>query len=459
MRSTYVACAAMAVLAGCQPGVEVPAPADAEAVLTGTVTYRERIALPGDATIDVRLEDVSRADAPAEVVAEQRVTADGRQVPVPFELRYSAARIEAHRRYGLRAQIRAPDGELMFSTTSHRAVLEAGAAPESEIELVVQRARADAASRASDGTLTGAPWRLVALRRPGAAEEPIGAEPQYTVEFGADGRYSGRAHCNSFTGAYERPAPETLSIRAGAATLAACPQPSIADEYLRALASVTSYRVNGDELQLSYNTSGELRFVRTPPQAAAPPEVGRTFVFDCDGAVSFTVRTGPGEVALWAPASLGGAYQVLSQTPSASGARYAEGDTVYWNRGDLATFEHAGQRFVDCRSNPSKVPWADAARRGATFRALGNEPAWYAEVFADRLAIVTDLGTNRTELTHAGPAVEGGRTTYRATASGREATVVVDRRACADSMSGEGFEAAVTVTFANRTLAGCGRFL
>jgi putative lipoprotein len=228
---------------------------------------------------------------------------------------------------------------------------------------------------------------------------------------------------------------------------------------LRALDSVTSYQVSGEELRLTYTATGELRFARERAQAAAVPEVGRTFVYDCDGGVSFTVRTGPGEVALWAPASLGGTYRVLSLTPAASGARYQEGDTVFWSRGELATFEFGGQRYVDCRSSPSKVPWADAARRGATFRALGNEPGWYVEIFPDRLAIVTDLGTNRTELAHSGSVVEGGRTIYRAMSEGRAATVIIDRRACADSMSGEAFEAAATVTFENRTLVGCGRFL
>jgi putative lipoprotein len=455
MRRGSIACLAVALLAACQPATEAPVSGGAEAVVAGTVTYRERIALPADATIEVRLEDVSRADAPT-VLAERSIAAAGRQVPIPFELTFPASRIEADGRYGVRAAIRAADGELMFTMPSHRAVLEAGAAPESEIELVLQRAQARAGS---DDGITGAAWRLVAIRRPGAAEEAVGTEPQYTLEFGADGRYSGRAHCNSFTGTYERTGQDALRIRAGAATLAACPQPSIADEYLRVLASVTSYRASGDELRLTYNTGGELAFVRAAGQAAAAPEVGRTFVFDCDGDLSFTVRTGPGEVALWEPAALGGTYQVLAQTPAASGARYQEGDSVYWNRGELATFELGGQRYVDCRSNPSQVPWADAARRGATFRALGNEPAWYVEVFADRLTVVTDLGTNRTELEHSGAAAEGGRTTYRAAAEGREATVVVERRACADSMSGEGFEAVATVTIDGVSLRGCGRFL
>jgi membrane-bound inhibitor of C-type lysozyme len=232
----------------------------------------------------------------------------------------------------------------------------------------------------ADGALSGQPWRLVAIRRPGAAEELVSSDPAYTVEFGPDARYAGRAHCSSFTGAYERRGPSALLVRAAAATGAACAQPTIAEEYLRALASVTSYRVSGEELRLQYAASGELRFVRDEQRAVEQLPVARTFVFDCDGDVSFTVRTGPGEVGFWAPPSLGGAYQVLSLTPAASGARYQEADTVYWNRGDFATFEFAGRRYVDCRSNPSKAPWADAARRGATFRGLGNEPAWYVEI-------------------------------------------------------------------------------
>jgi putative lipoprotein len=198
---------------------------------------------------------------------------------------------------------------------------------------------------------------------------------------------------------------------------------------------------------------------REAPEAVATPQIGRTFVFDCDGDVSFTARFGPGEMALWAPESLGATYRVLSLARSGSGARYEEDDTVFENKGDLATIEIAGQRFVDCRSNPSKAPWADAKRRGATFRALGNEPAWYVEIFPERLVIVTELGTRRVDLVHGGPVVESGRTTYRAAADGRAASLIIDRRACADSMSGEGFEAAATVSFENRTLLGCGRFL
>jgi len=323
---------------------------------------------------------------------------------------------------------------------------------------------AQAGDGASDGTLTDAVWSLVAIRRPGAAEEPVLGDAGYYVAF-EPARYLGRAHCNSFTGEYEHPASGVLRIRTPAATLAECPQPSIAAEYVRALAAVTNYELSGDELRLSYNTSGELKFHRLEIEIVPVVHAGfelapaRTFVYDCDGDVSFTARTGPGEVALWAPEALGGTYQVLSLSGSGSGARYVEGDTVFWNKGNLATIEIAGQRFVDCRSNPSKALWADAKRRGATFRALGNEPAWYIEIFADRLVFGSQPGTKRMELEYVEPIIEGTRTTYRASGDGFEATVVIDRGGCVDSMSGEGFEAAATVSFEKITLRGCGRFL
>src|SRR5262245_55116595 len=110
--SASLAAAALVALAGCEPGDDAAQPA-AEGVLAGTESYRERIALRPDASIDVRLEDVSRAAVAATVLAEQRIVADGRQVPIPFELRYPTERIEPRRTYGVRGEIRAADGELM----------------------------------------------------------------------------------------------------------------------------------------------------------------------------------------------------------------------------------------------------------------------------------------------------------------------------------------------------------
>lgn len=45
--------------------------------IKGTATYRERMALPPAAVFEATIEDVSRADAPASVVARTRITSPG----------------------------------------------------------------------------------------------------------------------------------------------------------------------------------------------------------------------------------------------------------------------------------------------------------------------------------------------------------------------------------------------
>jgi len=278
----WVGFLAAAALGGCQPAEETPdASAAPEGVLVGTVTYRERMALPPGATVEVRLEDVSIADAPAVVIAEQTIATEGRQVPIAFELRYAADRIEPNRRYGVRAAIRTADGNLVFTTASHFPVLE----PAEDVEILVQRtgggpgagqpvppgdpeagaegapAEGDDGAGAAVEPIPGGAWRLVAIERPGGAEEAVAAEPRYTIEF-TDGRFAGQAHCNRYTGAYQQPEGRRLMVGAVVGTLAACPPPSIADEYLRAIGAVTLYEMRGEMLRLSFQGNGWLTFAR-----------------------------------------------------------------------------------------------------------------------------------------------------------------------------------------------------
>jgi putative lipoprotein len=107
IRSTGLAVAALAALAG------TPA-AQAQAILPGTASYLERIALPPDAALDVSIEDVTLADAPAEVIATARVAPAGKP-PIRFGIGYDPERINAGHRYVVRASIK--QGErLLFST-------------------------------------------------------------------------------------------------------------------------------------------------------------------------------------------------------------------------------------------------------------------------------------------------------------------------------------------------------
>ena len=99
-----------------------PPPNNAMPFVSGTVTYRERIAMPANAVLTVQLQDVSRTDAPAQVIAEQKITFAGRQVPLPFELHYDPAKIEPEHSYGVSARITV-DGQLRFLNTAAHSVL------------------------------------------------------------------------------------------------------------------------------------------------------------------------------------------------------------------------------------------------------------------------------------------------------------------------------------------------
>jgi uncharacterized lipoprotein YbaY len=86
-------------------------PAPENRSLSGTVAYRERMALPSDAVIQVQLSDVSVQDVAA---PETTVTRQGRLVPLPFELHYEAGKIDPKKTYAVRATIRS-GGQLLCS--------------------------------------------------------------------------------------------------------------------------------------------------------------------------------------------------------------------------------------------------------------------------------------------------------------------------------------------------------
>lgn len=90
--------------------------------ITGSAAYRQRIAMPPDAVLTVRVEDMSQADKPALALAEVHETFGARQVPIPFLLQIPNARIDPSRRYAIRATI-SVNGELRFTTTRHYPVL------------------------------------------------------------------------------------------------------------------------------------------------------------------------------------------------------------------------------------------------------------------------------------------------------------------------------------------------
>ena len=87
-------------------------------MLVGTVNYNERMALPPNATALVQLVDISLADAPAQVIAEDRISgATGS--PIPYRLRFDQTLIKPRGTYALQARIADGDRLLFINTTRH----------------------------------------------------------------------------------------------------------------------------------------------------------------------------------------------------------------------------------------------------------------------------------------------------------------------------------------------------
>jgi uncharacterized membrane protein len=93
------------------------------------------MALPDDAEIQVILSDISLQDVAARVIAETKISPAGRQVPIPFELRFNPAGIDSKRTYAVRATIRSA-GQLLFTTDTVQQVLTRGHPATVELWLV-----------------------------------------------------------------------------------------------------------------------------------------------------------------------------------------------------------------------------------------------------------------------------------------------------------------------------------
>jgi putative lipoprotein len=105
--------------------------------VSGTVTYRSRIALTPEAEVQVELRDVSRQDADAPLVAKQLIEKPG-QAPIPFSLEYDPSLIEPGHAYAVSARI-SDRGQLQFVTETRVPVVTGGAPASVEIVVVPVR--------------------------------------------------------------------------------------------------------------------------------------------------------------------------------------------------------------------------------------------------------------------------------------------------------------------------------
>jgi uncharacterized lipoprotein YbaY/heat shock protein HslJ len=346
---------ALATIAGCERPPDDPAGGPAsrspETTITGSLTYRERIALPPGATARVTLIDTSIADTAAPVIGSTTIDLRDRQVPIDFQLSIPARDLPARGRYALRAAIRDADGNLLWTTDTGNAIepgepsIDAGVLMLTRVRpsdaaggggatqapwtatgnepgwrltmadenltllwnygqdtVVLPRPepgshpggrsyassdashelRVDVAERTCRDNLTGMPYpEAVTVNIDGNTLSGCGGSPasllmagewlvediggkgivdrsRATLNFGEDGRVTGRASCNTY-GASWNLSGEGLSVEKGQSTLMAC-SPALDDQerqFLRLLGAVQRFDITDDGALVLHAADGE----------------------------------------------------------------------------------------------------------------------------------------------------------------------------------------------------------
>ncbi len=240
--------------------------------ITGNLAYRERIALQPGGTARVTLSDISRADAPATVLAEQTIALGNQQIPIPFSLTADADDFQSGRRYAVRGTISSADGQLLWTTdTVHPYDPALGSTDLGTLMMVSVRSSAGSTESVFEGE-----WRVTIVG--GAATV---AENPPTIVFTDEG-IAGSTGCNRYTGPFSHDGG-MIEVGTLAMTRRACIPPLGVQEsqFTRILSDAERFEVTG---------AGQLRLIAASgdsilaERVAAPDLSGSWQVEDIGGA-------------------------------------------------------------------------------------------------------------------------------------------------------------------------------
>ena len=228
------------------------APADdAAGTVTGTATYRERIAMPKNAVFEATLADVSKMDAPAEVIGRALMENPGNP-PYHFSISYDPRGIVENHAYAVRATIKIDDQLAFTSDTSYPVVTNGHG---KEVNLVLKSARAGTTTGESFQSHKGIPlesttWKLTRL---GAKDVTAGESQRapYIVLQSADHHVAGSGGCNRLSGTY-RVEKQTIHFGPIASTMMACASGMDTEkEFMQALDAARKWKIQDGTLEFS----------------------------------------------------------------------------------------------------------------------------------------------------------------------------------------------------------------
>lgn len=266
--STLLASVALGTMAVACAATPTQYPAEAqitEHVVTGQLTYRERIALPAGSTATITISDTSRMDVPATVVAESMMNLGTLQVPVPFNITVDDRDLDPNGIYTLRATIRSPAGELFWTTdtvypvdlygpyTDMGTLYMVSATPGNAYPAPYPDASPYPADPGYGAMLSGPEWIVEDISRHGVIDFS-----RASINFDSNGRVTGNASCNTFSAGYAATGQD-LRFTEMVMTRKACPPALMNQEraFTDILGSARQYTITQDGALVIYAPNGD----------------------------------------------------------------------------------------------------------------------------------------------------------------------------------------------------------
>jgi putative lipoprotein len=218
---------------------------------------RERMALPEDAVLSVWIEDISKADAPAELISKATMLLKGRQGTFNFVIPYRVKDISKSNSYSVRATIE-HNGKLMFTSTSSNPVITKGSKKSASFTLERVGDHSNVALSAF-----GNEWTLKEMNGKALGEKD--SKVSLTLNEG-DKNCNGRSFVNGYGGSIVfSGSGQAGSIKMGSimSTKMAGSSESMKHEteYFSTLNKVDSFVIHGSELHLKSGSKVVLKFV------------------------------------------------------------------------------------------------------------------------------------------------------------------------------------------------------
>ncbi|MDN3637233.1 YbaY family lipoprotein [Simiduia curdlanivorans] len=198
------------------------------------------------------------------------------------------------------------------------------------------------------------------------------------------------------------------------------------------------------------NTPVTLKLVAVPSRSVPP----QSLFYQCEKH-SLLVKIEGESASLF----LGERVFALHKMMTASGIHYQSEEADFWSKGDEAFLTIAGESRQHCTLQPQALSLA--AAEGATLWASGNEPPWLLiRTKDDALTLTQDYGAevltfhHLIEKTHNSNIIQ-----LKAESEDQALTVLIEQKACADTMSDRVYPLTLALEFNETKLSGCGQNL